>query len=352
MRVRRTISAICFMLDVVTKTPSRCGNEPRSLIRRSRLFGAIWASRISILPEMTRRLALRLRRRSPRIRWILGLYERDQLWKRVGERPEVRLAELERHLGLAGTRDDLSVELASLYNQTRRHDKALAIVRSRKFQPWEGGEGLALGQHVRTHLALGRRALQEGRADEARRLFEAALDAPENLGEAKHPLANQSDIYYWNGVALDAGGDTLAARHSWEQASAHRGDFQLMRVTSFSEMSYYNGLALLRLGRLEEANDLLQRLVEFAVALRTEEPKFDYFATSLPQMLLFEDDARKRNAVRGDFIEAQARIGLGDVAAGRELLDRVLTADPNNAYAADSIAELELQSQAARSGHS
>ena len=69
-------------------------------------------------------------------------------------------------------------------------------------------------------------------------------------------------------------------------------------------------------------------------------------------MLLFEDDARKRNAVRGDFIEAQARIGLGDVAAGRELLDRVLTADPNNAYAADSIAELELQSQAARSGHS
>ena len=62
-------------------------------------------------------------------------------------------------------------------------------------------------------------------------------------------------------------GDTLAARHSWEQAAAHRGDFQLMRVTSFSEMSYYNGLALLRLGRLEEANDLLQRLLEFAVAL-------------------------------------------------------------------------------------
>ena len=185
------------------------------------------------------------------------LYERDQLWKRIGERPEARLAELERHLDLANTRDDLSVELASLYNQTRQHEKALAIVRSRRFQPWEGGEGLALGQHVRTNIALGRRALQQGNAAEAGRLFEAALDAPENLGEAKHPLANQSDIYYWLGVAFDSAGDSAKARAVWERAAAHRGDFQLMRVTSFSELSFYSALALLRLGRTKEANDLL-----------------------------------------------------------------------------------------------
>ncbi|HEY2822427.1 MAG TPA: DUF5107 domain-containing protein [Candidatus Acidoferrum sp.] len=277
------------------------------------------------------------------------LYERDQLWKRVGERPEVRLAELERHLDLAGTRDDLSVELASLYNQTRAHEKALAIVRARKFQPWEGGEGLALGQHVRTHVALGRHALQRGKAAEARNYFETALDAPENLGEAKHPLANQSDIYYWLGVALEASGDPGAALEAWERAAAHRGDFQQMRVTSFSELSFYNALALIRIERNKEATDLLQRLLEFAVALKKEEPKIDYFATSLPQMLLFEDNARKRNEVRADFLEAQGRIGLGDPVAGRALLDRVLLADPNHAHAADLLAELELQSPAAHS---
>jgi tetratricopeptide (TPR) repeat protein len=277
------------------------------------------------------------------------LYERDQLWKRVGERPESRLEELERHLELAGTRDDLSVELASLYNQTRAHQKALAIVRGRKFQPWEGGEGLALGQHVRTHVALGRHALQRGKAAEARSYFETALDAPENLGEAKHPLANQSDIYYWLGAALDASGDPGAAREAWERAAAHRGDFQQMRVTSFSELSLYNALALTGLGRNKEATELLQRLLEFAVALKKEEPKIDYFATSLPQMLLFEDDARRRNEVRADFLEAQARIGLGDIVAGRALLDRVLVADPNHAHAADLLAELELQSPAAQS---
>ena len=33
--------------------------------------------------------------------------------------------------------------------------------------------------------------------------FEEALTAPENLGEAKHVLANQSDIHYWLGIALE-----------------------------------------------------------------------------------------------------------------------------------------------------
>ena len=90
------------------------------------------------------------------------LYERDQLWKRLGVAPVARLRQLERHAALVGSRDDLSVELCDLYNQTGAPQKALGIISARRFQPWEGGEGLALRQHVRTHLALGRRALAAG----------------------------------------------------------------------------------------------------------------------------------------------------------------------------------------------
>src|SRR5262249_6216623 len=131
------------------------------------------------------------------------LYERDQLWKRLGEAPARRRRELERHRDLVALRDDLTIELCALLNQTGKHAAALALASSRKFQPWEGGEGLALGQHVRSHLALGRQALATGDAAGARRHFEAALGAPENLGEAKHLLANQSDIHFWLGCALD-----------------------------------------------------------------------------------------------------------------------------------------------------
>jgi tetratricopeptide (TPR) repeat protein len=276
------------------------------------------------------------------------LYERDQLWKRTGEPPEARLVELERHPELVGARDDLSVELASLYNQTRQPEKALEILRSRRFQPWEGGEGLALGQHVCTHVALGRRALAEGNANEAVRLFHAALDTPDNLGEAKHPLANHSDIHYWLGTALDAAGDSAVAHKSWEAAASHRGDFQNMRVTAFSELTLYSALAMMRLGRTDEATQLLRKLLVYAETLMTEEPKIDYFATSLPQMLLFDDDAKKRKLVTAYFLQAQAWFGLGETEKSRELLRRVLELDRNHALAADLSTQLETHSATAR----
>src|SRR5205085_446298 len=90
--------------------------------------------------------------------------------------------------------DDLAMELCALYNQTGQHEHALRILSGRRFQPWEGGEGQALGQHVRTHLALGRHVLRRSGVDAAIRHFKLALESPENLGEARHLLANASDV--------------------------------------------------------------------------------------------------------------------------------------------------------------
>ena len=273
-------------------------------------------------------------------------YERDQLWKRIGETPEKRLQEFERFAHLVRRRDDLSVELASLYNQTAQHEKALALLESRKFQPWEGGEGLVLSQHVRTHLALGRRELGARNTITARRLFEAALHCPENLGEATHPLANQSDIFYWLGVAADAAGDRVSAGKWWERAARHKSDFQEMSVKSFSEMTYYNALALKRLGKTAEAQKLLHDLLRYASGLATQPVEIAYFATSLPAMLLFEDDLQKRNAITATFLQAQAYLALGEAATAQEMLGRVLRLDRNHALAAELLAEMETASAA------
>jgi len=269
------------------------------------------------------------------------LYERDQLWKRIGVAPLQRLAELEKFPELTSLRDDLSVELAALYNQTRQHEKALSLIQSRRFQPWEGGEGLALGQHVRTHLALGRRALAIGDFAEAKRLFQAASDCPENLGEARHLFANQSDIFYWFGVASNASQDSHSARQWWERAAGQKSDFQEMSVRSFSELTYYTALALARLGRSQHAEALLRSMLEYAEGLMRQEAKIDYFAASLPAMLLFEDDLQKRNCASGMLLEAQAWLGLGDAERAHQLLKRLLDLNPSHALGADLLQQLE-----------
>lgn len=271
-------------------------------------------------------------------------YERDQLYRRIGVAAEVRLAELERHLDLVALRDDLSVELATLYNQTGNPAKAVAVLSSRRFQPWEGGEGLALAQHVRSHVALGREALAGARANEAFAHFEEALNSPPNLGEAKHLLANQSNVYFWLGVAASALDDSEAAEAWWTKAARSVGDFQQMSVTPYSELTYYNAMALEKLGKNVEAEQLLTELQQYANKLMQREPKIDYFATSLPSMLLFNDNLQQRNRLTALFLQAQAAAGLGDVDQASRLLDEVLAADPNHAWAWDTKEEMAFRS--------
>lgn len=269
------------------------------------------------------------------------LYERDQLWKRLGETPARRLRELERHAGLVAQRDDLSIELCALLNQTGRPEQALTLISTRSFQPWEGGEGGPLGQWVRSHLALGRAALGRGDHAQARARLESALTAPRNLGEAKHLLANQSDLHYWLGCALAGLGEKAAAREHWRAAANFKGDFQEMSVRAYSEMTCYTALSLEQLGQRAKARTLLRELLAYARKLQRTRATMDYFATSLPTMLLFEDDLQQRQETTALFLQAQAQLGLGRPAAARTLLHTVLQRDPNHPLAADLFREIQ-----------
>ncbi len=258
------------------------------------------------------------------------VYERDQLWKRCGVTPRVRRRELAAHLDLVHQRDDLSLELASLHNQLGAPDKALAILSARKFQPWEGGEGQALAQHVATHLALGRTALARDDATVALRLFEHALSAPENLGEAPHLLANQSAVHFWIGEACAAAHDRPAAQRHWKEAATFKGDFQDSAARTFSEQSYYSALAWNRLGQKARARQLLTQLLAYATRLARQPAKIDYFVTSLPTMLLFNDDLQARQVTTAKLLAAQANFALGRLPAARRLLAELARRDPNH----------------------
>ena len=108
-------------------------------------------------------------------------------------------------------------------------------------------------------------------------------------------------------------------------------------------MTYYSASALKRLGRSSEAKRMLRALLRHAKRLARTNPRIDYFATSLPAMLLFNDDLAARNTIAALFLEAQASVGLGYTKRAGRLVKRVLQLDPSHANAFDLISELRTE---------
>ncbi len=264
-------------------------------------------------------------------------YERDQLWKRLGESPGKRLKAIKQSPKHLETRDDLTVEFCALLNQTGQHQQARELLERRLFQPWEGGEGQALGQFVRTHLSLGRLAMDRGDVGKAVEHFERSMNPPMSLGEAKHLLANQSDVYFELGTALLRAGRPTQGKAYLRQAANFRGDFQDMSVRSYSEMTYFSAMSARALGNERGCQKMLRGLLAYAKSLYRQTARIDYFATSLPTMLLFDDDLQERQSRAAMLMEAQASHGLGKKSAAIALVKRLLKQDPNNALANDLL---------------
>jgi tetratricopeptide (TPR) repeat protein len=259
------------------------------------------------------------------------LYEWDQLKKRAGlASPEERLRLLDENKELVARRDDLTVEYITLLNQAGHFQTALERLSARRFSPWEGGEGLVSAQYVYAHRALGRVALAAGKAGDALKHFDAARSYPWNLGEGKHLLTLERDLDYLSGLAAEHLGDMERAQLWWSAAAAP--------LPGLGAHSYFQALALQALGNREAAREVLSSLAEFAKRQMEVEPKIDYFATSLPNLLLFDDDLGKRNRIDSLVLSALACHGLGDVETATGQLQQVLADDPNHLSAADMLA--------------
>lgn len=260
------------------------------------------------------------------------VHERDQLWKRLGISPAKRLAELEGKLGLILERDDLTTEFCGLLIDAGRPEEAAKLISARKFQPWEGGEGMSLGIFTRTQLAL---ASTTDDPDKALSFLLAAENPPHNLGEARHLLANAGNLWLALGDAYAALGKEEESRIWWSKAANFQGDFQDMAIQPYSEATTYRIQALQRLDRDDEASALLSGLEAYANEQLELPAKIDYFATSLPTMLLFEDDLKIRQDNRAKLILAQVTDLRGETEQAVALLDEVLASDPNLTQAAD-----------------
>ena len=289
--------------------------------------------------------------------------ELDQLYKRMQKPHAERLAMFEKHQHLVAERDDLMLEHATLLNQTGQYERAAQLIDSHIFHPWEGGEGKVPAQYQISRVERAKTLLL---AEASIRNYELGimkskdslnyelgimksdshnskfkipnllllqcLEYPHHLGEGKLHGAQENDFYYFLGCAYDMQGNTEKARECWEQATV--GPQEPAAAMYYNdakpEKIFYQGLALQKLGRHDEANGRFYKLVNYGKQHIFEKQTMDYFAVSLPDLLIWEDSLDRKNRIHCLFMLALGYYGLGDKEHAERYLSELEGMDINH----------------------
>ena len=260
------------------------------------------------------------------------LMELDQLYKRLGYDHAMRLKHLQQYPELIAKRDDLLLEEITLLNQTGQYEEAMKKLDAHQFHPWEGGEGKVSGQYQLSRLELAKKALFLHDYDTAISLLEACLVYPHHLGEGKLYGAQENDFYYFLGCAYAAKGMADKANESWEEAT--KGPQEPAAAMYYNDAKpdkiFYQGLALLKLGRVDEAHGRFYKLINYGKNHLFEDVVMDYFAVSLPDLQIWEGDLNLSNQIHCKYMLALGFYGLGDKKHAERYLKEASPLDKNH----------------------
>ena len=258
--------------------------------------------------------------------------ELDQLYKRLHRPHQQRLALLQQYPHLTERRDDLVLEEITLLNQTGQYEEAMHKLDSRCFHPWEGGEGKVSSQYQICRVELAKQALSQGRASEAIKLLKECLTYPPHLGEGKLYGAQENDFYYLLGMAYDMTGDgdkacecyTLGCKGPTEPAAAmYYNDAKPDKI-------FYAALCYSKLGEQNKARGLFNRLISYGKQHLFDHIVMDYFAVSLPDLLIWEDSLDQKNLIHCKYMLALGYYGMGDTKHAERYLHEVEALDNNH----------------------
>ena len=260
------------------------------------------------------------------------LMELDQLYKRLHHSHKERLAFLQKYPALIQRRDDLVLEEITLLNQTGRYEEAMQRLDARIFHPWEGGEGKVSTQYQICRVELAKKAICDKDYEKAIKLLNECLEYPHHLGEGKLYGAQENDFYYLLGIAYDALGQKDKARKCWEEAT--KGPQEPAAAMYYNDAKpdkiFYQGLALYKLGREGEAHGRFYRLINYGKQHVFEKQVMDYFAVSLPDLLIWEDSLDTKNLIHCKYMLALGYYGMGDKVHAERYLKEVEELDNNH----------------------
>ena len=257
------------------------------------------------------------------------LMELDQLYKKIGKPADERLKILEDNLPLVEYRDDLYLERVTLYNHLGKYSDAYKLLNERKFHPWEGGEGKVTEQYILSLTEMAKQEIKERKIVNAIEFLKKAKIYPDNLGEGKLAGAKENDINYWLGCAYEIININDKANEYWKMASI--GNSELTIAMYYNDQKpddvLYLGLALLKLGNYKEAQNRFNKLIDYGKSHISDDVKIDYFAVSLPDLQIWDDDLNKVNKLHCQYLIALGYLGRGKTEEANMLFSKILNTD-------------------------
>lgn len=259
------------------------------------------------------------------------LYELCELYVKIGISPNEQKAVMEKHKKLTLSRDDLVVLYGQALNTLGAHKEVIDLLTSRKFHPWEGGEGKVPTLHIEARIGLAKKMIEQTAYSEAVDHLKKALVYDVDFGEGKLTGAQENNIYYYMGLALKSL-DEAAAVRCFETAA--QGLSEPTSAMYYNDqpphMIFYQGLALHELGSENEARKRFNKLIAYGEKHIFQPQTMDYFAVSLPDFLVFETDLDEKNKIHCYYMMALGYSGLGEKEKALENFDLGLALSPNH----------------------
>ena len=261
------------------------------------------------------------------------LMELDQLYKRLHKPHQQRLDFLQRYPKLIAQRDDLVLEEITLLNQLGRYEEAMKKLDAHKFHPWEGGEGKVSSQYQICRVEIAKKLLKDDpQSAEAKRLLEECLVYPPHLGEGKLFGAQENDFYYLLGMAYETFGEKEKAHKCYEKGTV--GPTEPAAAMYYNDAKpdkiFYAGLCYRALGQENKARSLFNKLLSYGKQHLFDHVTMDYFAVSLPDLLIWDDSLDVKNEIHCKYMLALGYYGMGDKAHAMKYLEEVEALDNNH----------------------
>ena len=250
------------------------------------------------------------------------LLEYEQLLKNSNCSIEERLAVYEKYPELLAQRDDCYLDKLTMISQTGDFKRAIEMAAKKRFHIYEGGEGKLTKQHAWMHTLYGKELCERGLYDEAKKIFDNGVNMPKSYGEAKTFFNQEAHIFYYLAKLYEATDKLEEAKAAYEEAAIYKA--------AVSELSLFRALALIELGRREEAYEVLDEMLRVADNFIVNKDLRTYYGVGSPSPMPFEYNIEKNNLRDGHILRAFALLGYGKAEEAEASITVARKLDPND----------------------